>query len=184
MFGKRWFGPEMLRERMFGKGDLKYVILDLLQEKPSHGYEIIRAIEEKFGGFYAPSPGAVYPTLQLLEDLGYVTVEQRDSKKVYSITEEGRAFLKQQQPVMEEIRTRMGGWGDPRAAGDDFHDMQHKLREMASAFRHHGRRHGMDPDQARRIREVVSRAKSEIEAILTESPTAKAGARTDSSETL
>ena len=64
---KRGFGPR--RGRVFEKGDLKYLILDLLKDEPSHGYELIRALEERFRGFYSPSPGSVYPTLQLLEDL-------------------------------------------------------------------------------------------------------------------
>ena len=64
----------------------------LLKDKPRHGYEIIREMEEKFGGFYTPSPGAVYPTLQWLEDMGYVTVLAQDGKKTYTITEEGLKF--------------------------------------------------------------------------------------------
>ncbi len=86
------FGPR--RGRVFEKGDLKYVILDLLKDKPSHGYEVIRALEERSRGFYSPSPGSVYPTLQLLEDLGYVSATQRDGKKVYEITDEGRQALR------------------------------------------------------------------------------------------
>src|SRR5262245_30800963 len=84
---------EGLRDRIFEKGDLKSVILQLLKEKPRHGYEVIRALEERFGGFYSPSPGAVYPTLQMLEDLGYTSVVSQDGKKVYTITDEGLKFL-------------------------------------------------------------------------------------------
>src|SRR5512146_901555 len=75
------------RERMFEKGDLKFVIIQLLAEKQRHGYEIIRDLEGSLGGFYSPSPGAVYPTLQMLEDLGYVTSYQQDGKRVYQITD-------------------------------------------------------------------------------------------------
>src|SRR3712207_9183084 len=98
----RGFGSE--RGRVCGKGDLKYVILDLLQDRPAHGYELIRALEERFRGFYSPSPGSVYPTLQLLEDMGYVSATQRDGKKVYSITDEGREFLKQNRRSRSEER--------------------------------------------------------------------------------
>ena len=59
---------------MFEQGDLRFVILSLLEEKPRHGYEIIKALEERFGGTYAPSPGVVYPTLQLLEDQGFARI--------------------------------------------------------------------------------------------------------------
>ncbi len=79
--------------RMFERGDLKYALLELLQERPKHGYEMMKNLEERMGGFYAPSAGAVYPTLQLLEDRGWATSETVEGKKVYTITDEGRAAL-------------------------------------------------------------------------------------------
>jgi DNA-binding PadR family transcriptional regulator len=85
-----WFDFERFHGRLFEKGDLKYVVLQLLSERAAHGYEVIKALEERFGGMYTPSAGAVYPTLQMLEDMGYVTSEQQDGKRVYSITDEGR----------------------------------------------------------------------------------------------
>src|SRR5579863_7705036 len=83
-FGGRRGG---FRGRMFEQGDLKYVILQLLNEKPRHGYEIIKALEERLGGTYSPSPGAVYPTLQFLEDAGYArTTVDEGGRKIYEIT--------------------------------------------------------------------------------------------------
>src|SRR6478609_2677148 len=80
--------------RFFDHGDLRYVLLHLIAEKPRHGYELIKAIEEQFGGAYSPSPGVVYPALTLLEELGYLTVSTGESaKKLHEITAEGRAFL-------------------------------------------------------------------------------------------
>src|SRR6187399_3114290 len=85
--GNPWRGRGGRGGRMFDQGDLKYVILQLLEEKPRHGYEIIKAIEERFGGAYAPSPGTVYPTLTMLEDMGHARVEPEEGgKKVYHIT--------------------------------------------------------------------------------------------------
>jgi DNA-binding PadR family transcriptional regulator len=81
--------------RVFDRGDLKYVILKLLSKKPMHGYEVMRALEEESCGCYSASAGSVYPTLQMLEDQGYVVCEEKEGKKVYSITEEGRAFLEE-----------------------------------------------------------------------------------------
>lgn len=81
------------RESSFQKGDLKYVILDLIRDKPRHGYEIIRELEEKSHGLYTPSPETVYPTLQMLEEMGYASATERDGKKIYTITEEGLKFL-------------------------------------------------------------------------------------------
>src|SRR5919199_6025245 len=113
---RRGFGPR--RGRVFEKGDLKYVILDLLKDEPSHGYELIRALEERFRGFYSPSPGSVYPTLQLLEDLGYVRSDQQNGKKVYSITDEGRKFLEEHLQSVEDIWGRVGGGWDPEFVGE------------------------------------------------------------------
>src|SRR5712691_1530926 len=80
--------------RVFDHGDLRFVILQLIAESPRHGYEIIKAIEDKLGGAYSPSPGVVYPTLTLLEELGYATLSASEgSKKLYSITQEGVAYL-------------------------------------------------------------------------------------------
>ena len=82
------------RERLFDAGELRLVILQLVAEKPSYGYEIIKSIEERLSGGYAPSPGVVYPTLTLLEEEGYATVSSAEGgKKLYAITPEGIAFL-------------------------------------------------------------------------------------------
>ena len=89
--GRHWRGRAA---RMFEQGDLKYVILRLLEEKPRHGYEIIKELESRFGGSYAPSPGTVYPTLTMLEDLGFArVVPEEGGKKIYEITDEGRKHL-------------------------------------------------------------------------------------------
>src|SRR5919198_3103307 len=113
-FGRRWGGFRPgpgVGERFFGRGDLKYVILDLLKDQPRHGYDIIRALEDRMRGRYRPSPGSVYPTLQMLEDLGYVSSTQQEGKKVYSITDEGRRYLSEQESTVEDIRSRIfGGW--------------------------------------------------------------------------
>jgi DNA-binding PadR family transcriptional regulator len=94
--------------RVFDQGDLRFVILKLISEQPRHGYEIIKAIEEKVGGAYSPSPGVIYPTLTLLEELGYVTVEAAEGgKKLYRITEAGEASLEEKKAVVEGIFRRM-----------------------------------------------------------------------------
>lgn len=93
--------------RFFAHGDLRLVILNLIAEKPSHGYEIIKAIEERVGGAYSPSPGVIYPTLTLLEELGYVTTEAGAAKKLHTITEQGRAFLEANRPTLDALLARM-----------------------------------------------------------------------------
>lgn len=104
------FGRHRARraERIFDQGDLRYVILRLVAEQPRLGYEVIKAIEEKVGGAYSPSPGVVYPTLTLLEELGYVSVEaEAGGKKRYRVTAEGEAALAEQKPAVDAIFRRM-----------------------------------------------------------------------------
>ncbi len=167
MWSKREFRFRRFGERLFERGDLKFLILELLKEKPRHGYEVIRALEERFGGFYAPSAGAVYPTLQMLEDMEYVTGIQQDGKKVYTITEEGQKFLAQRQPMVDEIWERMRGHWNPEL-GHEMYRMMHELRDFGRTFAHEARRRWPDADRTRRIREVVLKAKQDIDAILAE----------------
>ena len=155
------------RGRVFGKGDLKYVILDLLQERPAHGYELIRALEERFRGFYSPSPGSVYPTLQLLEDLGYVSATQRDGKKVYSITDEGRKFLKENKRAVEDIWGRVGEGWDPELAAE-MREMLREVKGLGRLFGGEMRAGRVDRDKLRRVHEVIARAAREIEDLLEE----------------
>ena len=148
----------------FQKGDLKYVILDLLKEKPCYGYEIIRALEERSFGFYTPSAGAVYPTLQMLEEMGYASAAEQEGKKVYTITEEGRQFLVEKKDFAEEIRSQMRHHWNPESMGD----MGQVRRKWARMGKLMGRFHHADPEKMKRVRDVVSRAYSEIEAIMEE----------------
>jgi DNA-binding PadR family transcriptional regulator len=162
----RGHGFDPRRGRVFGKGDLKYVILDLIKDRPAHGYEVMRALEGRFRGFYSPSPGSVYPTLQMLEDLGYVTSTQQDGKKVYEITAEGRRFLEENSRSVEDIWGRVGGgrWDPEVAAG--LHEMKHEMVGLGKLFgreMHEGR---LDREKLDRVREVVARAAREIEDIL------------------
>ena len=95
--------------RVFDHGDLRYVLLQLIAEKPRYGYELIKTIEESFSAAcYSPSPGVVYPTLTLLEELGYLRPESSSgSKKLYSLTEEGAAFLTANRALVDAIFARM-----------------------------------------------------------------------------
>lgn len=107
--GEGFHGGEHRREhRIFGHGDIRYVILLLLSEKPSYGYELIKAIEDRLSGAYTPSPGLIYPTLTMLEETGYVTSEvSAGGKKLYSVTSQGKTFLDINKPVVDGITGRM-----------------------------------------------------------------------------
>jgi DNA-binding PadR family transcriptional regulator len=173
-FGGFFGGPG---ERPFGRGDLKYVILELLKDQPRHGYDIIRALEERMRGYYRPSPGSVYPTLQMLEDLGYVSSTQQEGKKVYTITDEGRRYLTEQQSTIDDIRSRISaGWD--AAQRPEVSDLMHELQQLGRALFRHGTRGALhDPERLKRLREIVARARAEVETLSDERPaTAPAGA--------
>lgn len=95
--------------RVFGHGGLRFVLLQLIADKPAHGYELIKAIEDRLGGSYAPSPGVVYPTLTLLEEMGYLSVETADTggRKRYSITASGRDFLAANRDTADAMMARI-----------------------------------------------------------------------------
>ena len=108
--------------RVFEQGDLRHVLLQLIADKPSHGYELIKEIEDRLGGAYSPSPGIVYPTLTLLEELGFLTLAPgENARKPYTITEAGSAELERNKNVVAaifqriaEVAERSGGGPDPR----------------------------------------------------------------------
>jgi len=107
-FGRHGRGGRTRLGRFFAHGDLRLIILHLVAEKPRHGYELIKAIEERVGGAYSPSPGVIYPTLTLLEELGHVTVSPGDGgKKLHTITAEGRAYLNAHRAMLEALLARM-----------------------------------------------------------------------------
>jgi DNA-binding PadR family transcriptional regulator len=151
--------------RRFGRGDLKFVILDLLQEGPRHGYDVIRGIEERFHGMYSPSPGSVYPTLQLLEDQGYVVSEQQDGKRVYSITDAGRTYLEEKGQVVQTIRSRMPQGFGPKSA-PQIRELLQEIGQLGQMlFREGARGSLMDPERMTRVRDIVARARRDIEAV-------------------
>ena len=163
MFRMHRMFDELWQESPFQKGELKYVILDLIKDKPSHGYEIIRRLEERSHGFYIPSPGAVYPTLQLLEEMGYIEAKQQDEKKVYTITDEGRKFLSEREQFAEGIKQQMRD----RWSKKDTTDMRETMVEIGRIGRLIGRHfRNADAEKMKRIREVIRRAYSDIETIL------------------
>jgi len=149
----------------FHKGNLKYVILDLLKEKPRYGYEIIRALEEQSHGFYTPSPGVVYPTLQMLEEMGYASSKEQDGKKVYTITKEGTKFLAERQEQAEEVRSHMKHHWNPENMGIVM-EIMGDFRELGREMRHYART--LETDKMKRIREVIAKATKDIKAILEE----------------
>src|SRR5690606_11389651 len=160
--GPRGQGRGRGRRQMFESGEIKFVILRLLKEKPRHGYEVIKALEERMAGCYSPSPGTVYPTLQLLEDQGYIRAVETDGRKVYEVTPEGVAYLEEHKDVIEEIVDRV------RETVRDFTggaigELQGEFARLArDTFRHAWRR-GPDDPAVRRVAEILKQAADDIE---------------------
>ena len=146
-------------ERPFRRGVFKYIILHYLKDKPSYGYEIIRALEKRFHGFYVPSPGTVYPTLQMLEEMGHVTAVEQDGKKVYTITDEGRQFFAEQGEFEEEIENHMKSWWNSENT-DDIGETMREFERLAQLLSVKART--VDAEKLGRIRKVISRAYEDI----------------------
>lgn len=167
MFGQGIAGSQLGRTRLFERGELRYALLDLLTDKPRHGYELLQALATRYSPFYTPSAGAVYPTLQLLEDAGAVTSAHIDGKKVYTITEAGRQRVAGRRETLEAIRARLSFAGDAGARSELAAAMQEARDLGRLLFRSRGS--GLTPERLTRVRAVLRRARQETEAILQES---------------
>jgi DNA-binding PadR family transcriptional regulator len=98
--------------RLFDYGELRFLLLAMIDEQPRHGYELIKAIEERFGGSYTPSPGVIYPTLSWLDDMGYAQVDVEEAgRKRYRVTAEGKAFLAANRAAVDELMVRASAAG-------------------------------------------------------------------------
>jgi DNA-binding PadR family transcriptional regulator len=164
-FGHRhehWRG--MRAGRFFDHGDLRYLILKLIADKPRHGYELIKAIEEEFGGAYSPSPGVIYPTLTMLEELGYAVVAADGNKKAYTITPEGRAFLAENQAQVDAVFGRLKEAGKTFGGGraPEIKRAVHNLR-LALATRLG--RGALTQEQILAVTAVLDKAAADLERI-------------------
>jgi DNA-binding PadR family transcriptional regulator len=97
------------RRRVFDHGDLRFILLSMIAARPAHGYDLIKALEDRMGGGYSPSPGVIYPTLTMLEEQGFARITPEDGKKLYQATQEGEAFLKANQASVDAIQARIDG---------------------------------------------------------------------------
>jgi DNA-binding PadR family transcriptional regulator len=160
--GRRPFGGEF-GGRLFDSGDLRLVILSFIAEKPSHGYEIMKAVSDRTGGIYAPSAGVIYPTLNQLEDEGLATAISEGGKKQYAITEAGRAELEAQKERIDEILGRIRQMGEAygtQRAPEIMRAMHNFKLALKLKF---GR--DLSPEQIRKIAEILDTAAKEVERV-------------------
>jgi DNA-binding PadR family transcriptional regulator len=164
-FGHHGFGPGGFGHgRFFERGILKYVILHLIQEQPRHGYDIIQELEKKFHGFYSPSAGTVYPILQLLEDQGYVTINQKDGKKVYSITDDGEKFLKEHEEEIQHIKEMKEHLKEN--VGSQIHELKGEVKQTAKLIFHYATQGALkDPETMKELRMAFADFRNKIEEI-------------------
>jgi DNA-binding PadR family transcriptional regulator len=162
-FGHNRGGRDRRYGRVFDHGDLRYVLLRLIAEKPRYGYELIKAIEEQFGGSYSPSPGVVYPTLTLLEEQGYLRPETADgSRKLYAMTEEGAALLTANQELVKAIFERMAELSRT-AGGGPAPEIARAMRNLEMALSIRLGRGPLEAAQIHTITEALDRVAAEIE---------------------
>ena len=167
-------GEDLLRaRRMLAQGDLRLVALALIAQAPRHGYEIIKLIEEKTADWYSPSPGTVYPTLTYLEEAGYVTAASEGAKKLYTITEEGRAYLATNRELADVVLDRLTALGERvnrwrRSARGEHREERRALPQLVEATLQHlretiGKRLDNDPDAEARLVEILARTAAELQ---------------------
>jgi DNA-binding PadR family transcriptional regulator len=158
--------------RKLASDDLQLLLLALIAEKPSHGYDLIKLLEERSGGYYVPSPGMIYPALTYLEEAGHATIEQEGTKKLYRISEDGKAHLDENRAAADELlaqldrisrkmnEMRRAFAGDDEAGDDgDTNELRQARRELRRVLRERKRN---SPDESRRIAEIIRRATAEI----------------------
>lgn len=148
--------------RVFAPGDLKLLLLALIAEQPSHGYDLIRRIEDMFEGAYAPSPGVIYPTLTFLEESDLIAGDAQQGKKLYSATAAGRASLEAQQVALDGLKVRlevskrsMRGHDRPAQIHEAVHNLRHALQL------HHGQ---WSEAEIIRVRDLLNAAATAIAA--------------------
>jgi DNA-binding PadR family transcriptional regulator len=161
-------GRAFLAGRRLASGDLQLVLLALLAERPSHGYELIKALEERSGGFYSPSPGMVYPALTWLEEVGYASVAADGAKKLYSITDAGRTYLGENREAaqamlrqleyigrkMGRVREIFGGFDE-----EEESDLGAARRELRAAVRE---KLGASSGEKQRVAQILREAAARI----------------------
>jgi DNA-binding PadR family transcriptional regulator len=160
-FGRRSGAGGRGRARVFDRGDLKYAILRLLERKPMHGYEVMQVLEQESCGAYSASAGSVYPVLQMLQDQGYVTSEERDGKRVYCITDAGRSFLHENRDRADDVADRLSDIAE-RFAGAPMRDVARSFMRLAQVSWEEAARHAGDADALKRVRDILERAAREM----------------------
>ena len=147
------------------RGEVKYLILDSIEKKARHGYEIIQTIEKCSGGNYRPSAGTIYPTLQMLEEMGFTKVIEQEGRKCYEITPEGISELEENREIVEDAYERLAvseNWFEEF----DFQSMAKNFRSMGRAFRSGLRKGNIGSKEIKEIKKTIEEALAQIHKIV------------------
>ncbi len=163
-FGRGHGGP-FGRTRFFEHGMLRLVLLALIEKQPRHGYDLIKAIEDLTGGMYAPSAGAIYPTLTLLEEAGEIEAQATEgAKKLYAVTEAGRTTIEENRRAIDAVFARFEGLG--RSVGPERDPrLMRALENFKLALRLKLRGGSLSSDQIDALRQILDETVHRIEAI-------------------
>ncbi len=162
--------------RLLGHGELRYVILYLLNEKPRHGYELMKDLEDLSHGAYSPSPGTIYPTLTFLEEVGFASVSMDDNKKLYSITAEGKSHIKEQKESIQELVEKFSTQGEKMSRLKSWvgkNEIEEVANENRPSIRRSMHRMKMElfsmidakPEVKNKVVQIIDRAIDEIKNI-------------------
>ena len=151
--------------RMFESGELRLVLLKLIADEPRHGYDLIRAIEELTGGEYAPSPGIVYPTLTLLQDMGLIDEAPGEGpRKSFQVTDEGRAHLDERSDEIEALFERLSDL-KPRGENMAGPAIGRAVKNLMTALGHRLKREGFDEELFLEVAAILDEAAQKIERV-------------------
>ena len=154
------FSRPQARIRIFRKDVIRYLILKCLSERPMHGYEIMKALGENFGGLFQPSAGAIYPTLQTLQDEGYITTEEAEGRKIHTITQKGTEYLKKSEEKFKNIIENRKAFLNERK------ELNREIRNLASLIFTNYR--DMEKQKIDAVAQVLKDARKKISEILFE----------------
>ena len=150
------------RRRVFDHGDLRFILLSMIAAKPAHGYDLIKALEERMGGGYSPSPGVIYPTLAMLEEQGFASIAAEDGKKLYRATPDGEAFLKANHTAVAAIQARIDGIARERSVVPDPRIIR-AIENLKTALRLRLAGGPIPDEQVRAIAATIDAAAAEAE---------------------
>jgi DNA-binding PadR family transcriptional regulator len=163
-FNEWWRGPAPRAER----GTVRWLVLDAIALRPRHGYEIIQAIGEKSAGAYKPSPGVVYPTLQMLEELGHARTTEIEGRKVYEITDAGRAELQAHAEDVSDFYDSQNDAAPWENHAEDLAYLMKRVGHLVRLFKKSVHRGGIRPVTMRKARKVLDEALEKLEELLTQ----------------